>query len=49
MAPVQSPQSSGTAGTVGAPGGWHPTIMYLVLLLFAETIVVGFLARRVLR
>lgn len=49
MAPVQSPQSQGTAGTGAGPGGWHPTIIYLIVLLFAETVVVGFLSRTVLR
>jgi len=47
MAPVQSPQSQGTAGA--APGGWHPTIIYLVLLLFFEAFAVALLSRTVLR
>ena len=46
MAPLTSPQSAGTAA---GPGGWHPTILYLLLLLVVEMAVVGFLSRSVLR
>lgn len=33
----------------GAPGseGWHPTIIYLLALVIVETIVFGFLVRKV--
>lgn len=44
-----SPLASGTSGGVSAPGGWHPTILYLIVLLAAEILVVGFLSRTVLR
>jgi hypothetical protein len=51
MAPMQSPQSAGAgvAGGVGSPGGWHPTILYLIALIFVEMAVIGFLSRTVLR
>jgi hypothetical protein len=45
-APVMSPAGG---GDVGSPGGWHPTIIYLIVLLLAESIVVAFLSRQVLR
>lgn len=47
MGPVASPNTTGP-GTSG-PGGWHPTILYLIALLAAEVMVVGFLSRSVLR
>jgi hypothetical protein len=28
---------------VQGPGGWHPTILYLIGLIVAETIVIGWL------
>jgi hypothetical protein len=49
MAPMQSPQSAGPAGGVGSPGGWHPTILYLIVLIVLEMAVIGFLSRTVLR
>jgi hypothetical protein len=30
---------------VQGPGGWHPTILYLLLLIVAEVVVIGFLLR----
>lgn len=48
MGPVASPSSSGP-GSVGGVGGWHPTILYLLVLLVAEVFVVGLLSRTVLR
>lgn len=47
MAPVQGPQS-GTSMAPG-PGGWHPTILYMVALVFAEIVIVGILSRNLLR
>lgn len=44
-----SPLASGTSGGVSAPGGWHPTIMYLVVLLAVEIFAVALLSRTVLR
>ncbi len=43
--PVSGPSSGG----MSAPGGWHPTILYLVVLLAAEIFLVGLLSRTVLR
>lgn len=48
MGPVASPSSRGPS-SVGAPGGWHPTILYLLVLIVAEVFVVGLLSRTVLR
>jgi hypothetical protein len=47
MAPVSSPQSSGT--DVNAPGGWHPTILYMIGLLIAEMVAVCILTRYVFK
>ena len=44
--PISSPSSGGPAA---GPGGWHPTILYLVALLVAEILIAGLLARTVLR
>lgn len=46
MGPIASPQSSGPGTTAG---GWHPTILYLILLVVLEIFVVGLLSRTVLR
>ncbi len=48
MTPMTSPQASG-AGGVTAPGGWHPTILYMLALVAAEIILVGFLTRNLLK
>lgn len=48
MTPVSGHSGGGGAG-VSAPGGWHPTIMYLVILLAVEIFAVGLLSRTVLR
>lgn len=44
--PVASPQSGGAGA---GPGGWHPTILYLLVLVAAEIFAVGLLSRTVLR
>lgn len=36
-----APNSSGVQG----PGGWHPTILYLILLVVVEVAVIGWLLR----
>jgi hypothetical protein len=46
MGPLASPQTQGPG--VG-PGGWHPTILYLVVLVLFEIFLVGLLTRTVLR
>jgi hypothetical protein len=47
MGPVASPNTSGPG--MGAPGGWHPTILYMLFLVVAEIFFVGLLTRTVLR
>lgn len=43
--PVSSPQ----AGSLSSgPGGWHPTVLYLLVLVVAEIVVAGFLSRHLL-
>ena len=45
IGPVVSPSTAGAEG----PGGWHPTVLYMLGLVIAEIIIVGFLARTVLK
>ena len=47
-APISSPQAGGP-GEISTPGGWHPTIVYLVVLLAVEFLAVGVLSRTVLK
>ena len=46
--PIMSP---GNGAPRAGPnlGGWHPTVIYLALLIAAEIIAVAFLTRTVLR
>jgi hypothetical protein len=44
MGPVASPQSPGPGGVSGV-GGWHPTVLYLLVLVLAEMAAVAFLSR----
>lgn len=37
------------SGQSSGPGGWHPTVIYMLVLIVAEIIVVGFLSRTLLR
>jgi hypothetical protein len=46
-APINSPRAAGAM--TGMPGGWHPTIVYLAVLLVAEILAVGFLSRTLLK
>ena len=39
---------SGPSSAAG-PGGWHPTILYLLALVAAEIVAVGFLSRHLLK
>ena len=48
MGPIASSNTAGP-GSVQGPGGWHPTVLYLVALLVAEVFIVGLLSRTVLR
>lgn len=43
--PLVSPQGGASAG----PGGWHPTILYLLGLVLAEIVIVGILSRNLLK
>lgn len=45
VAPLSSP--SGASGT--GPGGWHPTVLYMLGLVIVEIILVGVLSRTVLK
>lgn len=48
MGPVASPNSPGPGGVSGV-GGWHPTILYMFVLVLAEMFLVGLLSRTILR
>jgi hypothetical protein len=41
-APITSPGGSG-------PGGWHPTVLYMIGLTFAEIVAVALLSRHLLK
>lgn len=42
-------RNTAAAGTAKAgPGGWHPTILYMLALIVIEVLVVGFLSRNLL-
>lgn len=47
MNPVQGPQA-GSSLSAG-PGGWHPTILYMIALVVSEIVIVGILSRNLLR
>lgn len=49
MSSVQSPQSAGTGGGMSGPGGWHPTVLYMLALVIVEIVVVGILSRNLLK
>jgi hypothetical protein len=44
MTAVQSP----SPGLAAGPGGWHPTVLYMLALVAAEILVVGWLSRNLL-
>lgn len=46
-ASTAAPLSGPTAGA-GTTSGWHPTVVYMLGLVVAEIIVVGFLSRHLL-
>ena len=49
MTAVQSPASAGPGAGLGAgPGGWHPTILYMLALVIGEIVLVGILSRHLL-
>lgn len=41
--------AAGASGRVNAPGGWHPTVLYMLGLIIAEILIVGILSRSLLR
>lgn len=41
MAPIVSPSGGGGVG----PGGWHPTVLYMIALVVAEIAAVAFIAK----
>jgi len=42
--------SAATAGKGGTlPGGWHPTVVYMLALVVAEVLIVGWLSRHLLK
>ena len=43
--PIGSSQAASPNTGVNAPGGWHPTILYLLVLIVAEIVVIGWLLR----
>jgi hypothetical protein len=43
--PIGSAQAAAPNQGVKGPGGWHPTILYLLALILAEIVVVGWLLR----
>lgn len=45
MASDTSTLAQGIGGTAMAPGGWHPTVLYLFVLVLAEMFVFGLIAR----
>lgn len=45
-APLSSPQSGGPGGSPAGIGGWHPTILYLALLVALEWLVALWLLAR---
>lgn len=47
MTAVQSPSASGPGAGPG-PGGWHPTILYMLALVITEIVLVGILSRHLL-
>jgi len=46
-APVASPQGGAMVG--GGTGQWHPTVLYMVLLVVLEILAVAWLSRTLLR
>ena len=40
---------SGPVPAGGSPGGWHPTILYMVALIAAEIIAVALLSKWILK
>lgn len=41
MAPISSPSGGGSV-----PGGWHPTVLYMIGLVAAEIIAVAWITKK---
>lgn len=46
---IQASPVKGPKGGGGSQGGWHPTVVYMLALVAAEIIAVGFLSRHLLK
>lgn len=46
-APIASPGGGGAAA--GMAGQWHPTVIYMLVLVLIEVLIVGWLTRAMLR
>lgn len=42
-------RAAANAGAATGPGGWHPTVLYLLGLIVAEVLIVAFLSRHLLK
>jgi hypothetical protein len=42
-------RAAAAAGGGGGPMGWHPDVLYMLALIIAEVILVGFLSRNLLK
>jgi hypothetical protein len=49
MGAVSSPQTSGPGGSASGPGGWHPTVLFLLCLTLGEIVAVALLSRHLLK
>ena len=45
MPDSSSTLAQGIGATQTGPGGWHPTVLYLFVLILAEMFVFGLIAR----
>ena len=43
MNPIASP--GGSSAAKAGPGGWHPTVLYMIGLVVAEIVAVAFIAK----
>jgi hypothetical protein len=42
-------RAASATGSKPGPGGWHPTVLYMLALIIAEVVLVGFLSRHLLK
>lgn len=38
-----------TSPGAAAPGGWHPTVLYLIALVAVEFVILGIVSRKLLK